>query len=203
MNEIDTIKTWLGTGSLNLFGLPFAGKDTQCDRLAETLNGVLISGGDILRHSTENEEVQRIMAAGDIIPTDLFKTLVIPFLEKPDNADRPLILSEVGRMDGEQHAVLAAAQESNHPVRAVIFLTMPSEEVFKRFHASQATHDRGDRADDRKEVLHERIDAFNEKVMPVIDFYRQSGLLIEIDGTQSKDEVTAAIFAALAQRATT
>jgi adenylate kinase len=194
---MDDIKKWLQTGSINLFGLPFAGKDTQGKVLAETLNGVLISGGDILRHDHGNKKVQEIMATGGIIPSELFEEIVIPFLSRPELEGHPLILSEVGRVHGEAEITLKATEQTGHQTKAVLFLTMSEDEVWKRFTISQETHDRGTRADDNRAVLQNRLDRFREKVLPVINYYRDLQLLIEIDGSQSKEQVTSDIVTSL------
>ncbi len=184
------IAQWLSTGSLNLFGRPFAGKDTQGSVLAEHFNGVLLSSGDILRHDHGNKRVQEIMAAGGIIPSDLFAEIVVPYLSREELQGKTLILSEVGRVHGEAEVILAATEKAGHPTKAVITLELSDEEVWRRFEASQQDHDRGERADDKREVLQTRVDAYREKVVPVINYYRDLGLLIEIDGSQPKEKVT-------------
>lgn len=198
---MDEIRNWLGTGSINLFGLPFAGKDTQGTLLAQQVNGILISGGDILRHDHGNKKVQEIMAAGGIIPSDLFEEIVIPYLSREELTGHPLILSEVGRVHGEAEVTLRATEKTGHPTKSVIFLTMDEAEVWRRFDISQETGDRGNRADDNRAVLQNRLDRFREKVLPVISFYHDLGLLIEIDGSLPKESVTSEIMRALMQRA--
>ncbi len=192
--QTDTIATWLGTGSINIFGLPFAGKDTQGKILADTFNGILISGGDILRHDHGNEKVQQIMATGGIIPSDLFEEIVVPFLSRPELHGKPLILSEVGRIQGEEQVIMRATQHTGHPTKLVILLTLTEDEVWRRFEASQASHDRGERADDNKNVLQTRLDKFRDKVLPVLEFYRAQNLLVEIDGSLPPEQVTQEIF---------
>lgn len=201
--NIQTIKTWLGSGSLNIFGRPFAGKDTQGRLLADYFGGVMLSGGDILRHSMDNPRVQEIMASGAIIPSDLFEEIVVPFFSHQDLVGKPLILSEVGRVTGEDDVIMKVAEQTAHPEKAVIYLDLAEDDVWQRFEQSQASHDRGDRADDNKAVLQNRLNQYRDKVLPVIDFYRQKGLLIEVSGTLAREEVTAAIIEALASRANT
>jgi len=200
--RIATIAGWLGTGSLNVFGPPFAGKDTQCKALAQLLGGVVISSGDILRHDHGNTEIQRIMAAGGIIPSELFASVVAPYLSKSEFVGKPLILSEVGRINGEHLTVMNATAESGHALKAVILLGLPDEEAFRRFDVAQVTHDRGTRKDDRREVIQTRLNAYRTMVTPVIDFYRNHGLLIEIDGTPPPEEITKTILEELSVRAT-
>lgn len=201
MNQkITIIQKWLGTGSINLFGLPFAGKDTQASRLADTFDGIMLSSGDILRSAKDNLELQALLAAGDIIPSSLFKQIVVPYLSNASFKEHPLILSEVGRLRGEDEVILEATASSGHSTKAVILLRLSDEEVWKRFEASQATKDRGTRADDNRSVLQTRLDNYHAKVMPVIEFYRDKHLLIEIDGSKPRDEVFDAIIASLYQK---
>lgn len=200
--KIETIKSWLGAGSVNLFGLPFAGKDTQATRLAEVFDGVVLSGGDILRHAKDNTELQEIMAAGGIIPSELFKRIVVPYLERAELAEHPLILSEVGRLRGEDEIILEATESSGHPTKAVVLLALADNEIWRRFDESQASHDRGSRPDDNRSVLQTRLDNYHSKVMPVIEFYRHKGLVIDIDGSLSREEVFKQIIEKLAERAT-
>jgi adenylate kinase len=200
-NQTRNISSWLQTGSINIFGLPFAGKDTQGAILAEMFDGVMFSSGDILRHNKDNARLQQIMAEGGIIPSDLFEEIVVPYLAKPEFQDKALILSEVGRMGEEADIVLRACEASGHTTKAVILLKLSDEEVWRRFDEASKSHDRGERADDNKAVLQTRLDNYHAKVMPTIEFYRQQGLLIEIDGSLPKDEVTAHILSSLAERA--
>lgn len=191
------IKNWLGYGSINIFGLPFAGKDTQGALLATLFDGVMFSSGDILRHNKDNVKLQQIMAEGGIIPSDLFEEIVVPYLSNPELSAHALILSEVGRMGDEADIVLRATQSSGHPTKAVILLKLSDEEVWRRFDAASQSHDRGQRADDNRAVLQTRLDNYHEKVMPTIEYYREKRLLIEIDGSQPKEIVTENIINAL------
>lgn len=197
MEDVSVVATWLGEGTLNIFGLPFAGKDTQGKFLADTFNGVMISSGDILRHDHGNEKIQQIMAEGGIIPSELFAEVVVPYLSQDNFKGQPLILSEVGRMDGEQQVVMEATEQSGHLTKAVILLKLDVDEIWRRFDLSQQQHDRGDRADDNKAVLQNRLDAYHEKVTPVIDYYREKGLLIEVDGSLPPEGVSYEILNAL------
>jgi adenylate kinase len=200
MDECQTrLRAWLGSGSLNLFGLPFAGKDTQGAILADYFGAQLVSSGQVLRGCGDTE-IARIMASGDIIPPELFGRVMVPYLLSNTPAGTPLILSEVGRLPGEEVVVLEAAEKAGHPIKAAIILEMPDQEVWNRFIASQVSGDRGQRADDNKDVLQNRLEKFHNKVTPVLDFYDRRGLLLRIDGRQSRSAVSEAIFAALDSR---
>lgn len=188
------IKTWLGSGSINLFGLPYAGKDTQAQKLAEKLNATVLGGGEILRNSVIPPHVKEVMEAGDLIPTPDYIAIVLPYLGRQELAGQPLILSSVGRWHGEEDGVMQATEQSGHPIKAVIFLNIDETILRQRWEYAQSAGTRGERADDAEEKLATRLAEFREKTLPVIEYYRQKGLLIEVDGSQDVETVNKQIF---------
>lgn len=200
--HLSLIKTWLGSGSINIFGLPFAGKDTHGSTLAELLDAPLLGGGDILRNSVIPSDLKAELDAGKLFPTDEYLRIVTPYLSKPEFKGKPLMLSSVGRWIGEEQGVLQATEASNHPTKAVVYLHISEDLVLKRWEKSQEKGDRGDRADDAAHVLATRIKEFNEKTLPVIEVYRQKGLLIEVNSDAEKREVIENILARLLMLAT-
>jgi adenylate kinase len=188
--KIKAIKDWLGAGSINIFGSPFSGKDTQGQKLAELLGTQCISSGDMLRVNTKPDEVKNHMGSGFMFPTESFKQIVFPYLNQPTLSGKPLILSSIGRWYGEEKDVMRAATESGHSTRTVIFLQLTEDEVWKRWELSKQLNDRDKRYDDSKEALATRLEEFKNKTLPVIEFYRGKGLLIEVNGNQAPNEVT-------------
>ena len=202
MEQIETIKQWLGTGSINVFGLPFAGKDTQCETLAELLGGVTFGSGAIFREQQDNQELQNIMATGSLIPSDMFFSIMLPYFSKPDLAGKPLVLSSIGRMQGEEGVIYDATEKGGHATKAVVYLTMPEDTVWERHNIAKQLDDRGDRKDDgADEILANRISKFKTQTIPVLEFYREKGLLVEVDGTKDREGVTQEIIDALYRRA--
>lgn len=196
-NQVLAISEWLGVGSINIFGRPFAGKDTQGRKLADLFGGELIAGGDILRSYHDQEKIKQIMSKGELIPTDFYLEIMLPFLSKPELKSKPLILSSVGRLKGEEPIITEATQSSGHPIKAVILLQLAEEDCWNHFEKSKDEHDRGNRPDDKKEVLKTRLHEFQNKTIPVLEYYRDKGLLIEVDGTQSREVVTQEILDSL------
>lgn len=187
--DITHLKEWLGTGSINIFGRPFAGKDTQGKKLAELFDAALMGGGDILRGSDMPDHVKAAMKTGKLIATDDYISIVLPYLSQPAFAGKPLILSSVGRWSGEEQGVIEATEQAGHPIKAVIYLNTDEEATRERWRALGHYNDRGFRHDDTEEVLEIRLEEFREKTVPVLEAYRQLGLLIEIDGHGTADEV--------------
>ena len=108
-NQLKAVKGWLGAGSIDIFGRPFSGKDTQAEKLAQLLGAQLIGGGDILRSHEDPSQVEKVMSEGGIVPSDFYLNLVLPYLSRPEFSGKPLVLSAVGRAHGEEMAVMQAA----------------------------------------------------------------------------------------------
>lgn len=188
-DKLETIKQWLGTGSINLFGLPMSGKDTQGIKLAEALNAKFLSSGMIIR-AMEKETKQDLTKNGALIPTNIFYEWVLPYFERRDLFEYPLILSSIGRWKGEEDQVMSVAAGASHEIKAVIILNISEADVEKRFETAKKLNDRGEREDDIDiDVFKTRIKEFREKTMPVIQHYKTLGLLIEVNGDQSRDAV--------------
>jgi len=200
--KVAAIRHWLGAGSINVFGLPYAGKDTHGSFLAEIFNASLLGGGEILRNSIIPPHVKEAIDAGNLAPTDDYIRIVLPYLSSEKFKGKPLILSSLGRWHGEEEGVLGAAEESGHPVKVVLYLHIDIKTANERFNRSMLKGDRGDRVDDDKEKLIVRFSEFTEKTLPVIHFYRDKNMLIEIDGNPDIDDVRNTIIDKLFEYAT-
>ena len=201
-NQIDEIRSWLGTGSINIFGRQYAGKDTQCELLAKDFGGAVISGGDVLRKSVIPQHVAEAINAGHFSPTDEYRAIVTPYLSKSEFVGIPLFLSTLGRMKGEETTIIEAARKSGHEIKAVIFLDISEEMVWQRYHDSKLNNTRDVRDDDDDEALARRLKLFNESTIDVINHYRELGLLIDIDGTPDTETVYKNILTELHKLAT-
>ena len=200
--ELQTIKQWLGTGAINIFGLPFSGKDTHGHQLAELFDASIMGGGDILRNSVIPQHVQELIDAGRLAPIEDYIRIVTPYLSREEFAGRPLILSSVGRWHGEEPGVMGAATAAGHPMKAAIYLVVSEATALKRYQASREDEKRGARADDVEHILATRFTEFHNKTLPVIDFYRDKGMVIEVDGNPPKAQVHQAILRGLYEFAT-
>ncbi len=187
--KLQTIKNWLGTGSVNIFGLPMSGKDTQGVKLAEVLNAKFLSSGLIIR-AMEKETGNYYTADGSLAPTNIFYEWVLPYFERRDLFNSPLVLSSIGRWEGEENQVMSVAAGAGHEIKAVILLNISEADVEKRFTAAKDLNDRGDRKDDKDiEIFRTRLQEFREKTVPVLNHYKTLDLLITINGDQSREDV--------------
>lgn len=200
-NKIETIKKWLGTGSINIFGLPMSGKDTQGIKLAEALDAKFLSSGMIIR-AMEKETDQNLTGSGNLIPTNVFYEWVLPYFERSDLFSYPLILSSIGRWQGEENQVMSVAAGAGHEIKAAIVLNISEADVEQRFIAAKELNDRGQRQDDDDiAVFRNRLQEFRTKTLPVLKHYKELGLLIEVNGDQSREAVFAEIIDRLSSRA--
>lgn len=189
-DKIATIKKWLGTGSVNVFGIQFSGKDTLGHSLAGALDANFLGSGDLVRAAAKTDKSAEIRQAaknsesGILTPTDQFRELIVPHLKDPELAGKPLILSSVGRWIGEEVVVMDALQQGHHDLKAVIVMNISEDEVWRRWEEVKDTRN-GGRADDiNKDKVERRLAEFAEKTKPVIDKYEQLGYAFEINAEQ-------------------
>ena len=187
--KLEKIKSWLGTGSLNIFGLPMSGKDTVGMRLAEDLQAKFLSSGIIIR-AYEAEQNKDMTGSGKLIPTNTFYDIILPYFSREELHNDSLVLSSVGRWSGEEDKIMEAAKAGGHEIKAVMMLDLTEEEVKNRFEAAKELNDRGERADDANiEVFETRLAEFREKTMPVLNHYDELKMLVKVPASGSRDEV--------------
>ncbi len=177
-----------------MLGPPGSGKGTQAARLEAPLGIPAISTGDMLRlavaeGSQLGSRVESVMNAGDLVGDELMAEVVKDRLAQDDAAKGflldgyPRTASQVETLDGILETI---GVELDH----VVFIDAPEEELVARALARQ-------RADDTEDVIRERLRVYRSKTEPLVDAYRQRGLLRSIAGDQSIDEVGAEILTAL------
>lgn len=195
LNEkLEKIKSWLGTGSLNIFGLPMSGKDTVGMRLAEDLQAKFLSSGIIIR-AYEAEQNEDMTGSGKLIPTNTFYDIILPYFSREELRNDSLVLSSVGRWSGEEDKIMEAAKAGGHEIKAVVMLDLTEEEVKNRFEAAKELNDRGERADDANiEVFETRLAEFREKTMPVLNHYDELKMLVKVPASGGRDEVYANVI---------
>lgn len=194
IDKLAMIKSWLGTGSLNVFGLPMSGKDTVGERLAKDLGAKFLSSGIIIR-AFEAEQNQNMTGSGQLIPTNTFYDIILPYFSREEMKNDSLILSSVGRWSGEEDKIMEAAKNGGHEIKAVVLLDLTEADVKNRFEAAKELNDRGGRADDASiEIFETRIREFNEKTVPVLNHYDELKLLIRVPADGSRDEVYSSVI---------
>jgi adenylate kinase len=171
-----------------VLGPPGAGKGTQAAILAERLGAVHLSSGQMLRDSRDPAIVS-LLARGELARTEDFLRVVGAALEAIP-ADRPVVLDGVGRMLPEAEWLLAQLERMGRSLPRVVYLDVGADDARQRALA------RG-RADDDPEAQVLRWRRFQEETLPVVDLYRARGLLIEVDGGGTIDDVASRVKEAL------
>jgi adenylate kinase len=183
---------------LLIMGPPGAGKGTQAAKLAERLGGAHISTGDIFRANVDQrtelgQAAQRYMDAGEYVPDEITNAMVKDRLTHDDARDAfildgyPRTLDQVDTLDG----ILA---ELGSKLDGVISLVVDPEELIQRLLKRAET---SGRADDTEAVIRHRQDVYTNETAPLLEVYGNRGVVIEVDGMGSADEVAQRIVDAL------
>ncbi len=183
---------------LILMGPPGAGKGTQANVIAERLRIPAVSTGDIFRANVSQEtqlglEAKRYMDAGDYVPDEVTNAMVRDRLGQ-DDARAGFLLDGYPRTVAQVEELDAMLREQDAALDAVVVLTVDRDEVVQRLLKRAEVEGR---ADDTEDVIRRRQDVYAEQTAPLIAVYADRGLLAEVDGMGSVDEVTARVFAAL------
>lgn len=197
--QLQQIKTWLGTGSINIFGPPMSGKDTVGVNLAEKLGAKFLGSGIIIR-AMEKATNQDFTGEGKLMPSNVFYEWVLPYFEKPELDNFPLVLSSIGRWAGEEKQVISVAESSGHPIKAVVMLQLSEPDAIGRWEAAKLLNDRGLRQDDADpNTFQTRLNEYREKTLPVLKHYQNLGLLVPARADASRQQVFANVVEALAE----
>lgn len=186
---------------LLIVGPQGSGKGTQGERIAAALGIPAVSTGDVFRANIGGEtelglKIKSIVAGGNLVDDALTGEVVRDRLEQEDAAagflldGYPRNLVQVADLD----SFLAPRSEA---LDAVIVLTVPREESLQRL-VSRAVEQ--GRADDNEEAISKRLSIYEEQTAPILDVYRERGILLEVDGVGTIDEVFERIVAGLADR---
>jgi adenylate kinase len=177
-----------------LLGPPGAGKGTQAQVLGARLGVPTISTGDMLREAVADgselgRKVQGIMTSGALVDDATMAAVVRERLARAD-ACRGFLLDGYPRTLPQAETLAGILREADCELDGVLLVHVPEEELVRR------TLLRG-RADDKEEVIRERLRVYREKTAPLIGYYRERGLLREIDGNRPVEEVTAGMLGLL------
>ncbi len=183
---------------LILMGPPGAGKGTQAVHVAEHFGVPAISTGDIFRRNVSEGtelgvEAQGYMDAGEYVPDEITNQMVRNRIGESD-AEPGFLLDGYPRTVAQVEELDTMIEGTGHKLDAAVVLTVDSEEIVERLLQRARTEGR---ADDTEEVIRRRQDLYGEQTEPLIELYRERGLLVEVDGMGEVTEVTERIFAAL------
>jgi adenylate kinase len=181
-----------------MMGPPGAGKGTQATFVAEHFGIPAISTGDIFRANVAEGtplgvEAKRYMDAGEYVPDEITNKMVRNRIDEPD-AEPGFLLDGYPRTLAQVEELDRMVEFTGHRLDAAVVLTVDGEEIVQRL--LQRAEVEG-RADDTEEVIRRRQEVYREQTEPLIEVYRDRGILVEVDGIGEVDEVTKRIFEAL------
>jgi adenylate kinase len=181
-----------------MMGPPGAGKGTQATFVAEHFGIPAISTGDIFRANVAEGtplgvEAKRYMDAGEYVPDEITNKMVRNRIDEPD-AEPGFLLDGYPRTLAQVEELDGMVAFTGHRLDAAVVLTVDDEEIVQRL--LQRAEVEG-RADDTEDVIRRRQEVYREQTAPLIEVYRDRGILVEVDGMGEVDEVTKRIFEAL------
>lgn len=183
--------------NLLLIGPPGSGKGTQGERLADRLGLDHVAAGDLLRAEVAagtpvGQQVGALMERGELVPDETIIELLLPRARRAA-AGHGYLLDGFPR--SLEQAKLAAERLTDAELPSVvIYLDVPRDELRRRILARAQVEGR---ADDNEETVENRLKVFADQTHPLVDYYRERGLLHVVEADRSPDEVTAAILGAL------
>jgi adenylate kinase len=211
-----------------LLGPPASGKGTQATRLEDTLNLPHVASGDLFRHNVRNAtalgaEAKVYMDRGELVPDDITIAMVMERLDQTDCA-KGAVLDGFPRTIPQADALDKALAARGWAITVVLSIVVPDDVLVERvsgrrlcpvcgeaYHVraspprdhGRCDNDGGElyqRDDDKPDIVRQRLRVYWRQTSPLVDRYRRSGLLVEIDGYQPIDAVTDELTAAIARR---
>jgi adenylate kinase len=183
-----------GEVRLLMVAAPGGGKGTQGQRLAAKYGIQHVSSGDVLRAEVQagtplGREVAAYQRRGDLVPDGIVFDLLTPVVSAAA-AKGGYILDGFPRTLPQAIAAADLGQRLDLTLDAAVYLNVPEPVLLQRLLARA-------RADDTAEVIRHRLAVFAETTSPLIDYYRDRGILVEVNGDQPPESITADIQARL------
>ena len=202
---------------LILLGPPGAGKGTQASSIVAEYGITHISTGDIFRHNIKNEtelgkKVKSYLDKGQLVPDELTIDLVWDRLSK-DDCKKGFVLDGFPRTINQAEALQKGLEERGLKLDKVINIDVDKNILVKRLSGRRVCKNCGEtyhidnkptlkdgvcdkcsgeviqRADDNEKTVLDRIEVYEKQTFPLIDFYKNLGLILTVDGTLSIEDV--------------
>ena len=208
-----------------MLGAPGAGKGTQAKQIADKYSIPHISTGDIFRANIKNGtelgmEAKKYMDQGQLVPDELTVKILLDRVAQ-DDCKNGYVLDGFPRTIPQAEALDAALGKINEKMDYAIDVDVPDENIVNRMSGRRACLNCGAtyhlisippkvegicdrcgseivlREDDKPETVQKRLKVYHEQTQPLIDYYKNQGILKSVDGTQPMDEVFKAIVTIL------
>ena len=210
-----------------MLGAPGAGKGTQAKKIAEKYDIPHISTGDIFRANIKEgtelgKKAKTYMDQGLLVPDELVVDLVVDRLQK-DDCKKGYILDGFPRTIPQAESLTEALDKIHEKMDFAIDVEVPDENIVTRMGGRRACVGCGAtyhivfnptkkegicdtcgealilRDDDKPETVQKRLDVYHAQTQPLIDYYKNAGILKEVDGTMDMEDVFKAIVQILGE----
>jgi adenylate kinase len=179
-----------------LLGPPGAGKGTQAQIIAGRMSVPAISTGDIFRANVSGQtelgqQAKAYMDSGDLVPDEITVAMVTERLAEPD-AKAGFLLDGFPRTISQAEQLRDSLTELGHVLDRCLELVVDEDELVRRLSGRKMLVDGVwvQRDDDKPETVRHRLEVYREQTSPLSGFYREAGLLSQIDAIGEIDEVT-------------
>jgi adenylate kinase len=210
-----------------MLGAPGAGKGTQAKKIADRYQIPHISTGDIFRANIKNgtelgKKAKSYMDAGNLVPDSLTLDLVMDRIAQED-CKNGYVFDGFPRTIPQAEALKGALDAIGQTIDYAIDIEVPDENIINRMGGRRACVSCGAtyhiqfaapkvegvcdrcggtltlRDDDKPETVKKRLDVYHEQTQPLIDFYKEEGCLVTVDGTKDVEEVLQSILKLLGE----
>ncbi|MCU7943259.1 MAG: adenylate kinase [Candidatus Thiodiazotropha sp. (ex Cardiolucina cf. quadrata)] len=204
---------------LILLGAPGAGKGTVAKQLTQLDGSVQISTGDILRGAVQagselGKQAEAYMKAGDLVPDDLIMGIMEQRLQEPD-CEKGFLLDGFPRTIPQAEALKELLKKIAVDLDCAVEIDVAREVILDRLTTRRTCVDCGaiynvksmptkvegvcdkcggnvvQRDDETEEAISNRLDVYNEKTAPLVDFYKNENMLLTVSATSSEVVVNA------------
>ena len=181
-----------------LLGPPGCGKGTQSKLLVEKNNFIQLSTGDLLRSETSNsnsdlgKKVKYLMESGELVPDDIVIDIIVNKVEEHKN--KSIVFDGFPRNLKQAEALDSSLENVSVKLDHAIFFQIDFKILEERIN-NRISETKGEeqRKDDNSETLLNRIEVFKTSTLPIVEYYKEKGIISKIDGMQKVNEVYAKI----------
>ena len=186
--------------NLIMFGPPGAGKGTQAKRIQDRYQIKQLSTGDMLRGEVASgselgQKLKKVMDAGELVSDDLIIEIIGNCITQPE-CEKGFILDGFPRTVAQAEALDDMLQNMARQIDHVVVLNVDDEELVARI-IKRAEESGEARSDDNEETVRNRLVVYNEQTAPLLPYYEAKGLIRNVDGMASIDDVSGEIEAIL------
>lgn len=204
---------------LVILGAPGAGKGTQAEKISDRLGIPHVSTGDILRSEIKKGskyglEAKEYVESGRLVPDRLVMDIMEDFILS-DAAEKGFLLDGFPRNMAQAEDFHKMLEKTGMVLDRVINIRVDHEEIIRRLGRRRICSSCRNisidetkteeicsscggrlerRSDDREEVVRKRLEVYDRETLPLVEYYRDRGILVEVDGSGTPEEVTERIM---------